>query len=498
MRSLKPTSASTTLALLALATVASSSEPTQDSGWYIGANAGQTRANIDDRRIAGNLMASGLSTTMLTDYDRHFGLELFGGYQVNRYFALEGGYYDLGRFGYRADTNPAGNLNGQIKLKGANLDAVGILPFTEKLAAFGRIGVTFVDARDSFSGTGAVIVLDPRHNKGEANYKFGGGLRYNFTAAFELRAEAERYRVDDAVGNKGDIDMISLGMVYHFRETPSPPVAQMIAEPVAKPAAEPFPVPEVVPVVVPVAPQLQEYCSILDFQFEVNQSDIQRQEKEKLRVIGTFLRKYPATSAQIEGYSDNVGKLDANLRLSQRRADAVVRYLVDTFHIAPARLSAVGYGESHPVGDNETEEGKRMNRRIAAVVECTTDIQGLTVRPARVTMSLQVEFDRNEAAVRPEYHDEIGRLADFLTAHPSVTATVEGHTANLQATPALALSISQLRAQNVVNYLADSFGIARSRLSAEGFGDTRRIAYNTSPQGQQENRRVDVIINYPK
>jgi OOP family OmpA-OmpF porin len=226
-------------------------------------------------------------------------------------------------------------------------------------------------------------------------------------------------------------------MVYHFQETPSPTAAQVIAEPVAKPAAEPFPVPEVVPVVVPVAPRLQEYCSILDFQFEVNQTDIQRQEKEKLRVIGTFLRKYPGTSAVIEGYSDNVGKLDANLRLSQRRADAVVRYLVDTFNIAPARLSAVAYGESHPVGD-------------------------------------------------------------ILTAHPSVTATVEGHTANLQATPALALSISELRAQNVVNYLADNFGVARSRLSAEGFGDTRRVAYNTSPQGQQENRRVDVIINYPK
>jgi OmpA-OmpF porin, OOP family len=498
MRSLKSTSVSTTLALLALTTVASSSEPTQDSGWYFGANAGQSRANIDDRRISDNLMALGLSTTTLTDYDKHFGFKLFGGYQINRYFELEGGYYDLGRFGYRADTNPAGTLNGQIKLKGADLDAVGILPFTEKFAAFGRIGVTYVDARDSFSGTGAVIVLDTQRSKRETNYKFGAGLKYNFTATFELRAEAERYRVDDAVGNKGDIDLISLGMVYRFRETPPPQAAQVIAEPVAKPVPEPFPVPEIVPVAVPVAPRLQEYCSVLDFQFDVNRTDIRRQEKEKLRVVGTFLTKYPATSAVIEGYSDNVGKPDANMRLSQRRADAVVRYLVDTFHIAPARLSAVGYGESHPVGDNGTEEGKRMNRRIAAIVECTTDIQGLTVRRARATMSLQVEFDSNKADVKPEYHDEIGRLAQFLTAHPSVTATVEGHTSDLQATPALALSISQLRAQNVVNYLADNFGIARSRLSAEGFGDTRRMAYNTSAQGQQENRRVDVIINYPK
>lgn len=89
-------------------------------------------------------------------------------------------------------------------------------------------------------------------------------------------------------------------------------------------------------------------------------------------------------------------------------------------------------------------------------------------------------------------------MANFLKAHPSVTATIEGHTANLQTTPKLAQEISQRRAQNVVNYLVDNFGIARSRLTAEGFGDTRRFAYNTSLEGQQENRRVNVIINYPR
>jgi OmpA-OmpF porin, OOP family len=49
-----------------------------------------------------------------------------------------------------------------------------------------------------------------------------------------------------------------------------------------------------------------------------------------------------------------------------------------------------------------------------------------------------------------------------------------------------------------VDYLVTEFGIARSRLAAEGFGRTRRFAYNTSLEGQQENRRVNVIINYPR
>ena len=113
-------------------------------------------------------------------------------------------------------------------------------------------------------------------------------------------------------------------------------------------------------------------------------------------------------------------------------------------------------------------------------------------------MAMLIEFDRNKADVKPGYRDELRKVADFLKANPSVTATIEGHTANLQATPELALEISRRRAQNVLNYLVDNFGVARSRLSAEGFGQTRRFAYNTSLEGQQENRRVNIIINYPE
>jgi OOP family OmpA-OmpF porin len=74
---------------------------------------------------------------------------------------------------------------------------------------------------------------------------------------------------------------------------------------------------------------------------------------------------------------------------------------------------------------------------------------------------------------------------------------VEGHTANQQATAAQSMQISQRRAESVVNYLVDNFGVARSRLSAVGFGRTRRFAYNTSAEGQQENRRVNIIFDYP-
>jgi OOP family OmpA-OmpF porin len=464
----------------------------EDSGWYVGANAGQSRAKIDDPRIRDNLLTAGFTTTALKDDDKHFGYKLFGGYQFIKYFALEGGYFDLGRFGFTANTMPPGGLTGDIKLKGGDIDAVGILPFTDKFAAFGRVGYAYTDVKDRFVGYGPVGIANPQRSQNSSNYKYGFGLQYAVTTAWGVRAEAERYRVGDAIGNKGDIDLYSVGVLYRFGQTHS-------RMPVVQAAPPPPPVAEAEPVfvIVPVPAKTSQYCSILDIEFEINQDEMQREVKEKLAVLGTFLTKYPDTTAVIEGHSDDVGSDEDNIRLSQRRADSVVTYLVATLHVPAAQLSAVGYGKSRPIANNATEEGKRRNRRIDAVVACATDIAGLAVIPARMTMALLIEFDRDMAVVKPQYRGDLQNVANFLKAHPTVTATVEGHTANIQPSPEARLKISLQRAQNVVNYLVENFGIDRSRLAARGFGDTRRFAYNTSAEGRQENRRVNIIINYP-
>ena len=185
-------------------------------GWYAGANVGQTRSKIDDGKITSRLLGGGFATSSISHDDSDTGYKLFAGYKFNRNFALEGGYFDLGRFGYSATTVPAGTLNGSIKLRGLNLDAVGILPINQKFSAFGRIGVNYAEAKDSFSGTGAVAVTNPNPSKREANLKLGLGLQYDFTRSVGVRAEVERYRINDAVGSKGDIDMISAGLIYRF------------------------------------------------------------------------------------------------------------------------------------------------------------------------------------------------------------------------------------------------------------------------------------------
>lgn len=490
------TKAAGALGLMGCAVMASAWAAADDASWYGGLSVGQANSNLDDARTTRSVL--GVAATSTASNKRDTGYKLFGGRKFNRNWALEAGYFELGRFGFTsAIVLPAGSLSGNTRVKGLNLDAVGTLPITAQFSGFGRIGLIYAETRDSFSGTGAVVVPNPNPSKRETNYKFGFGVQYDFTESLGVRAEAERYRVNDAVGNRGDVNLYSLGLVYHF-DTPK---TQLASAPELVPATEIVPTSLVVPpalVVVPVAARTQRYCSILDIQFEIDQGEIQREEKEKLAVVGTFMTKYADTTAVIEGHSDDVGTDEYNMELSRQRAASVVSYLEDALHIAPSRLSAVGYGKSRPVADNATQEGKRMNRRIDAVIACATDIEGLKVKPARLTMAMEMEFERNKAEVRPQYHDELMKVADLLKADPSVTATVEGHTSNLQGSPAQIMEMSQHRAENVVTYLVDNFGIARSRLTAEGFGKSRRFAYNTSAEGRQENRRVNIIFNYSK
>jgi outer membrane protein OmpA-like peptidoglycan-associated protein len=70
---------------------------------------------------------------------------------------------------------------------------------------------------------------------------------------------------------------------------------------------------------------------------------------------------------RIEGHADNVGSDPYNQSLSDRRAASVVQYLVDRRGVEPARLLAVGYGESRPLDNNATEEGRQKNRRVQIV-----------------------------------------------------------------------------------------------------------------------------------
>jgi len=96
--------------------------------------------------------------------------------------------------------------------------------------------------------------------------------------------------------------------------------------------------------------------------FDVNKFDLKPESQVELDKIVQLLNDNPLVKVQISGHTDNVGKPAENLALSNNRAKTVVSYLINK-RIAPQRLSYKGFGETQPVADNKTEEGKAKNRR---------------------------------------------------------------------------------------------------------------------------------------
>ena len=97
--------------------------------------------------------------------------------------------------------------------------------------------------------------------------------------------------------------------------------------------------------------------------FETGSANLKPTSAEQLKNIAEIMKAYPKVALKIGGYTDNVGNADANLKLSQKRAENTMQELVKLGADAK-RLEAQGYGEKFPVADNATEEGRAKNRRI--------------------------------------------------------------------------------------------------------------------------------------
>ena len=368
--------ASQTLGLVAFAAFAGPLAAAEDAGWYGGVSAGQSRAKIDDARIVGGLIGGGFTAAVIADDDRDTGYKLFGGYRFNRNFALEGGYFDLGKFGFTASTVPLGTLAGNIKIKGANLDLVGSLPLGERFSAFARVGVARAEARDTFLGTGFVRVLNPNPRKSDTNAKFGLGLQYALTESLGLRAEVERFRINDAVGNKGDVDLATIGLIYRFGarrpaammpmtasapvvpELRSPAPERIAAAPIAQPA-----------VISPPPPRPVKVTFSADALFDFDKASVNPAGKQSLDKFANDLRAASYDVITVTGHTDRLGSEKYNMALSSARANAVKDYLVAPAGIASGKIAAIGAGESSPLTKPGDCKGSKATKALIACLQ---------------------------------------------------------------------------------------------------------------------------------
>lgn len=373
---MKNTKIAGNLGLLALALASTQAMAQSPHGWYGGFSVGRSTAELDDGRTVAGIATNRLSTSTLRGEDRDTGYKVFFGKPFSRYLAIEGGLFDLGEFGFNATTLPLGTISGDTQVRGINLDLVASFPFTDHLSAFARAGVIHAESKSSFRSTGLVGLRRTGGTERDTNYKAGLGLQYAFSPRLALRGEVERYRITDAIGSKGDIDLASIGLVYRFG-APVVPVRRVSApEPVApaptyvapQPVTPPPPPPRVAPPPPPPAPAPRTKVSFeADALFDFDKGTLKPAGKQALDKFAADLRGTSIDSIVVTGHTDRLGASAYNQKLSERRAEVVRAYLVESASIPAGVIRTVGAGETQP----ETKPGQcKGDKATPALVAC--------------------------------------------------------------------------------------------------------------------------------
>jgi OOP family OmpA-OmpF porin len=347
---------------------------TDESYNYWGAGVGQSRLRIDDQRIRDSLAQQNLTTGAIGHDERHVGYKVFLGHQFNRYFGTELGFFDLGKFGYSAATTPTGTLNSSFRVQGANLGLIGTLPLSENFSLLARVGAQYARTRANVNGSGAVLVSDPRPSDRKTNLKVGLGMQYQMSPAVLLRAEAERFRVSDGVGNHPQVAMYSLSLVFPFGRADSSPRRSMATPMYDSPRVAEAPAPMPPPVVAPpppapmaaTPPVLRRVSYAAESFFTFDRSELR---PEGMRALDTFVGELGNTRYEtitVQGHADRLGSSEYNQTLSLARAEAVKAYLVNTGRLDGSRIVTAGRSDSEPVTLPDTCKGAMS----APVIAC--------------------------------------------------------------------------------------------------------------------------------
>jgi OOP family OmpA-OmpF porin len=225
---------------------------------------------------------------------------------------------------------------------------------------------------------------------------YGYGIKYFVTDWFAFRFDIRHVLAFDSVYNNMEI---AAGLSILFGgEKPAPAAvvtepetAAMVKEPEAAPVIEvketpPPPVKEPEPVPVPPPPMeevkkapeaateveqqiVEKGRATLNVQFDTGKAIVKPEYNKEIQKIADVMKKYPKLKIVVEGHTDNVGGKKYNLRLSQKRADAIKKVMVKKFKIKSSRITAKGFGLSKPIASNSTKEGRQKNRRVEAAVE---------------------------------------------------------------------------------------------------------------------------------
>jgi OOP family OmpA-OmpF porin len=190
------------------------------SGVYLGIGGGATRTTIDDLEsgINANLIRAGF-TNATTETKSNSGMyKAFIGYSFNAYFAIEGTYFNLGRFTFDSTVTPTGTLHGETKSQGGNLDIVLSYPFDEGVILFGRIGADYAKSNADLMTSGSVSIDTSSTTESSWGRHYGLGLGYEFSGHTGVRGEWEYYQIPDGTNThtQAKVDVLAVSLYYKF------------------------------------------------------------------------------------------------------------------------------------------------------------------------------------------------------------------------------------------------------------------------------------------
>jgi OOP family OmpA-OmpF porin len=186
------------LAFSAPAAFAQARGAAADTGWYVGGSFGQSTTDCN--------VPAGFSCD-----DKDTAWKIFGGYQINRNFAAEAGYSQLGEV-----TATGGGVNAKAKATAWDLVGVGSYPLSNQFSIYGKLGFYNGEVKVSSNVAGG------SGKKTTTDLTYGAGVQYNFSRNLGLRGEWQRYAsakqpaTTVTVEDKSDVDVLSIGVVYKF------------------------------------------------------------------------------------------------------------------------------------------------------------------------------------------------------------------------------------------------------------------------------------------
>jgi outer membrane protein OmpA-like peptidoglycan-associated protein len=239
----------------------------------------------------------------------------------------------------------------EVGLTGVMLDIVGRLPLMRsqefpvgRLHPYIGVGGGWINARfDVPNNVGGGTFNDDSNTWGAQGL---AGLRYFVSPNVALFAEGKYLYVPNVKFKDGgtrvytDFDIVTAsgGISFHFPHKPPPPVAPPQA--------------------------VIETIVLQSVHFEFDKSRLTPLGRRVLDEAAQKLKENPRLSVVIEGNTDSIGTELYNLGLGQRRAEVVMGYLVLRHELDPKRMTPLSFGESRPIADNRTAEGRALNRRV--------------------------------------------------------------------------------------------------------------------------------------